>query len=160
MNKDNDLSKGINFLYYLRNKYTDELNSEYFLLRSCPYEDIRQKYDQRCDTLRSQISIVNSKIDIYQSACIDLEMINMLNPETLSIEDKYNKFINYKKISDMESYNIELYTSYTLLYTLRIGIEHIIKTYVSPDQLDLILSETTKSESIKTETIKSESDNI
>lgn len=150
---DKHLYEGVNFLHFLKNKYTDEFNSEYACSLVCPYDDIKERYVKKCDSLRSDLSEINSKICDYESAHMELERITILNEQKKykvnidsntdnkyimsgDIDDMKNEYtciLCLRKKRDIEDYNKRMYMAYVFwimcesLYKFINKNEHIEK---------------------------------
>jgi hypothetical protein len=119
----NKLSENVNFLYYLKYKYNEDLNAEHFCMISCPYKDIKNKYIKNCDVIRTKLSEITSKLDSYEEACRELDRIKTLDPNLPIDDDKYREILYNRKIYDCERYNMLLY----MTYIIGIGLSHVAK---------------------------------
>ncbi|VBB18333.1 hypothetical protein YASMINEVIRUS_796 [Yasminevirus sp. GU-2018] len=123
---DNDsLSlNGVNFLFTLRQKYTKELDSLYFCLNSCPYQDIRDGFTKSIDATKRNLSLVNKHIEDYSSACFELEHLRATSFGNVSTEEyRFRTSVLKKVMRDAEEYNKTM----CLAYTVSLLMDHLVK---------------------------------
>lgn len=119
---------GIEYLLYLQKFYEDKLEGHIFCRNSCPFPDIRAKFDADDVKMRRLHGEITDMINTYNESCVECEKIQMYPENIKNTEDIKFKLCMYKKrIQDIESYNLAQQTA----HLFEIGLKHIKKILIN-----------------------------
>lgn len=87
------LDKGIDHLLTLKKKYDEEICADIFMINSCPYDDIKNKYIEQMDLRKETKNKICKLIDTWDQSHLKINLLNVLEMDDIDCVQRLRNIV-------------------------------------------------------------------